>query len=43
MQPKLDELYKHGMEAFEEGDYQKAEGCFAEFLRFNPSFADILI
>lgn len=42
MQPKLDDLYKNGMEAFEAGDYPKAETCFAEFLRVNPPFADIL-
>jgi tetratricopeptide (TPR) repeat protein len=42
MQPKLDELYKHGMEAFEKADYPKAESFFKEFLEINPNFADIL-
>jgi tetratricopeptide (TPR) repeat protein len=42
MQRKLDELYRHGMEAFEQADYQKAESFFKEFLSINPNFADIL-
>lgn len=42
MEPKLDELYKHGMEAFEKKDYPKAESFFKEFLEINPHFADIL-
>ncbi len=42
MQSKLDELYKHGMEMFEKGAYQEAEGLFKEFLNINPKFADIL-
>ena len=42
MEPKLDDLYKQGMEAFDKRDYQTAESLFTEFLRINPHFADIL-
>ncbi len=41
MAPKLEELYKLGMEAFDKGDYDKAESCFSEILIENPRFADI--
>jgi tetratricopeptide (TPR) repeat protein len=41
MQPKLDELYKNGMEAFNKGDYKNAERFFQQILSINPSFADI--
>jgi len=41
MQPKLDDLYKQGMEAYDKGDYGKAEGLFQEILSMNPRFADI--
>lgn len=41
MEPKLDDLYKQGTEAFDKGDYHKAENFFREFLSINPNFADI--
>ena len=41
MQTKLDDLYKQGMEAFDKGDYDKAERSFLELLVINPRFADI--
>lgn len=41
MEPKIDELYKQGMEAFEKTDYKKAEQVFAEILTINANFADI--
>ncbi|HUJ17922.1 MAG TPA: tetratricopeptide repeat protein [Nitrospirota bacterium] len=41
MPPKLDELYKNGIEAFEKGDYENAELFFQEILSLNPKFADI--
>jgi len=41
MQPKLDDLYKNGMEAFDKGDYQKAEELFQQLLFTKPNFADI--
>jgi len=41
MEPKLDDLYKQGVEAFDKGDYSKAERFFSEFLSINPNFADI--
>jgi len=41
MQTKLDELYKHGMEAFEKKDYPQAEHLFLEILGTHPQFADI--
>jgi tetratricopeptide (TPR) repeat protein len=41
MEPKLDELYKQGVEAFEKTDYKTAENIFAEILSINPHFADI--
>jgi len=41
MTPKLDDLYKQGMEAFDKRDYDKAERCFFEILGANPHFADI--
>ncbi len=41
MSAKLDELYKQGTEAFDKGDYEKAEGFFHEILVLNPRFADI--
>ncbi|HSB34806.1 MAG TPA: tetratricopeptide repeat protein [Nitrospirota bacterium] len=41
MPPKLDDLYKVGIEAFDKGDYEKAERLFHEILIANPMFADI--
>ncbi len=41
MQPKLDDLYKQGIEAFDKDDYEKAEPMFREILRESPHFADI--
>ncbi len=41
MQHKLDDLYKQGMEAFDKGDYEKAETFFHEILALNPRFADV--
>ncbi len=41
MEPKLDEVYKQGIEAFEKNDYLSAEGLFKEVLSVNPNFADI--
>ncbi len=41
MQHKLDDLYKQGTEAFDKGDYEKAESFFHEILALNPRFADI--
>ncbi len=41
MPAKLDDLYKQGTEAFDKGDYEKAEGFFHEILVMNPRFADI--
>jgi len=41
MEPKLDDLYKNGMEAFDKGDYETAEHFFQQILIFNPTFADI--
>lgn len=38
---KLDDLYKQGIEAFDKGDYEKAEGFFCEILIMNPRFADV--
>jgi tetratricopeptide (TPR) repeat protein len=41
MPPKLDELYKNGMEAFDRGDYPDAERIFQQLLSIKPAFADI--
>ncbi len=41
MEPKLDELYKQGIEAFEKNEYKAAEDLFKELLNINPNFADI--
>jgi tetratricopeptide (TPR) repeat protein len=41
MPPKLDELYKNGMEAFDKEDYRTAEELFQELLSIKPDFADI--
>jgi tetratricopeptide (TPR) repeat protein len=41
MAPKLEELYKQGIEAFDKGDYIGAERFFYDMLRLNPRFADI--
>src|SRR5208283_1012340 len=41
MEPKLDELYKQGVEAFEKNDYKSAESLFTEILSINPNFTDI--
>jgi tetratricopeptide (TPR) repeat protein len=41
MPPKLDDLYKVGTEAFDKGDYEKAEQLFREVETAKPMFADI--
>ena len=41
MPAKLDDLYKVGIEAFDKGDYEKAERLLHEILIANPMFADI--
>ena len=41
MAVKLDELYEQGMDAYNKGDYQNAEGLFHRILNINPRFADI--
>ncbi len=41
MTQKLDDLYKQGMEAFDKGEYEKAENFFHQILVQNPRFADI--
>jgi tetratricopeptide (TPR) repeat protein len=41
MQPKLAELYKQAIEAFDKNDYGKAEPMFREILGASPHFADI--
>ncbi len=41
MPPKMDDLYKQGMDAFDKGDYENAERFFQHFLVLNPTFADI--
>ncbi len=41
MTPKLGELYKQGIDAFDKGDYTAAERFFYDILRQNSRFADI--
>jgi tetratricopeptide (TPR) repeat protein len=41
MQTKIDDLYKQGMEAFDKGEYEKAERFFEQLVNINPRFADI--
>lgn len=41
MTPKLDELYKNGIEAFEKGEYEHAERFFNQLLVLKPTFADV--
>jgi tetratricopeptide (TPR) repeat protein len=41
MEPKFDELYKLGTEAFDKKEYAIAESYFRDLLRLSPHFADI--
>ena len=41
MGPRLDDLHKSGMDAFDKGDFESAERFFQQILDLNPKFADI--
>jgi tetratricopeptide (TPR) repeat protein len=42
MPDEIKELYDHGKELFEKGDYVGAEGLLREVLKHNPRYADVL-